>query len=86
MKIFFSDGKLNLQIRNKIAWIHRTRLTFLLVVYNLDTEEVKHYYMQFSTEDMWLKPKRDTICDGTITLWGWLIFYVGCSTEMLERR
>lgn len=86
MKLFFSDEKLNLQIGNKIAWINRKRLTFLLTVYSLDTKKAGMYYMQFSTEDMWLKPKRDTICDGAITLWGWLIFYVGCNTEMLERK
>lgn len=86
MRLFVSEGKLNLQKGNKIAWIDRKRLTFLLTVYSLDIEETKMYYMQFSTKDMWLRPKRDTICDGAITLWGWLIFYVGCNTDMLDKK
>ena len=86
MKVFFSEGKLNFKIGNKIAWFDRKRLTFLLTVYDLKTKEDKMYYMQYSTKDMWLIPKRDTICDGTITLWGWLFFYVGCNTEMLEKK
>ena len=45
LKIFLSDGKLNVKIGNKIAWVDRKRLTFLLTVYDLKTKEDKMYYM-----------------------------------------
>lgn len=86
MKVFFNDRKLHIRIKDKIAWVDRKNLTFLLTVYNSESKETKMYYMQYSTKDMWLIPKRDTICDGEVTLWGWLFFYIGCNTEMLSKK
>ncbi|HSQ89778.1 hypothetical protein [Romboutsia sp.] len=66
--------------------IMRKRCTWMLVNYNRAKNTDKKYYLQFSLTDMWLVPKRDTILNGTVTLWGWLFFYVGCDTNLLKRR
>lgn len=87
MKLFFDENKkINIRIGENIIWLDSTRLTFLLNIYNLRTEVHKGYYMQLSTKDMWLMPKRDTVCDGEVTLWGWLFFYIGCNTNMIRNK
>lgn len=62
------------------------RGTFCLLSYNKETSEKKKYYLQFSLINPWLLPKKGVVCNGKITLWGWLFIYVGCDTNMLKKR
>ena len=72
-----------IKIKNDYYMLQRKSLTFNLTIYNIKTDIAKEYWLQISTKDPWFKPKRDTVCNGKITLWGWLFFYVGCNTDML---
>lgn len=70
--------------KDKIYILNRSSLTFGYTIYTKATDERRSYYLQLSTEDPWWIPKRDTMSDGKVTLWGWLFFYVGCLTDMLD--
>lgn len=66
--------------------LKRARCTFALEKYIWsELEPIKRYWLQISTKEPWLLPKKETVCKGEITLWGWLFFYIGCDTKMLNK-
>lgn len=73
-------------IKGKTYRITKTSMTFLLNIIDEKSLNDDKYYFQITNKDPWFIPKKDTICDGKVTLWGWLFVYVGCDTKMLRRR
>jgi hypothetical protein len=64
--------------------VFRIKSTLMFMKYDGNFDNTKSYYIQFSLKDPWWFPKKGTVCNGSVTLWGWLFFYVGCNTEQLK--
>lgn len=71
------------KFRNRFYRLIRTKVSFCFHIFNENID--KKYYIQISTKEPWIYPKKDTILEGEVTLWGWMFFYVGCDTKILDK-
>jgi len=62
----------------------RKGLTFSFLIWDKNGDNLRTYYIQFSTKDPWYYPKKELVCDGKVMLWGWLYFFVGCDPAILK--
>lgn len=69
---------------NKVYWLSCLSLTVFLNTYNLDTEVLSNYFIQFTNKNIWYVPKKQVL--GKFIVYGWLFFYFGRDVTIKENN